>query len=976
MTKGKKLLSVVLALVLVFSAMSAAFVTFAVSPDDVVARINAFNGTTGSKATPEEIAEFEAIAKDYKALTDAQKDELDIIATGKILKLAFDRGQVVKAEEAGGDFYAKYVLADEYVDEVLGKTDNAKKAQAYWETFCETKVTVGGKEIAIKDAKAADIQADTEGVIAAAFDKAAADYKALGAGARYLPFLYYSSSYTSGDNKGLAVYYKNFSSPYDAIKEFYDYYKAVKEAENPFTEVAPSWQDKDKYPGGITDPQYKEDKAAYEDRKAQAQSSWCVYAWEKIVDIDAVLLKNVYDLGVEMTTLLEKYVKDNTSVSYDELNAVYAKFEALSEADAFVFSKSNYAAYKYVDTYGLISFKDVASAVKGVIGIPRVEAFVAAVNEATEPYTRAEVQKAIDAYNQIFAESIASIPAEAISKFEVMLVYMPASDAKPVLPDWTRPDLNYPILTCDKSLAFLVKILDKLANGAFALGGYSDLNDLLAKELYTNATIAAIPQALYPMLEQLLNDNGGGIAVSFLKLSPEKLAGVMDEEKFAAARDLFKSLTPEGGKDATANWANLDITKVANGTFGFQDGDREGFVNALAAVLRGLTAPLTSGLLKIDFENEVSVPNYVYGIYEKLLPILETLDLEGLMTSREYTKQFNAAQGNAKGDAAILPILNPIFDLVENKLAADPVSTIVDLLPKVAHLFTDDTINKQIQLLIDNLGMIGSFAGDLLAGLRIEPSMILDMINGVLSNLQIGSATLSLKLSDIDWELLASVAKPVAKASVSGENAYRVGFETNKGDSFLLIYRYLFNNLTEQNNMASIKAAVKALVKDFVLSNILGQTLTTIEGMSADEALVMTCQVLEVPEFPEEPDPEETTSEETTVEETTTEETTVEETTTEETTTEETTVEETTTEETTSEETTAEETTAEETTAEETKPEDTTAEATEAPEAEAPATEAPSTQEAPSNGDNLMLGAFAAVAILAGAAVVITKKRK
>lgn len=248
-------------------------------------------------------------------------------------------------------------------------------------------------------------------------------------------FLYYSSSYTSGDNSGLAVYYKNFSSPYDAIKEFYDYYKAVKEAENPFTEVAPSWQDKEKYPGGISDPQYKADKAAYDDRKAQAESVWCVYAWEKIADIDQTLLKNVYDLGVEMVTSLEKYVADNSSVTGEEFSAVYAKFEALSETDAFVFSKSNYASYKYVDTYGLISFKDAASTIKGLVGQPRVDAFVAAVNEATEPYTREAVQKAIDAYNQIFSESYSQIPAEVLDKFEDMIANMPASEEKPVLPE-------------------------------------------------------------------------------------------------------------------------------------------------------------------------------------------------------------------------------------------------------------------------------------------------------------------------------------------------------------------------------------------------------------------------------------------------------------------------------------------------------------------------------------------------------------
>ena len=904
MAKGKKLLSVVLALVMVFSAMSAALVAFAASPEDVVERINAFDGTTGSKATEEDIKEFESIAAEYKALTDAQKDELDITATGKLFKLAFDRGQVVKAEEAGDDFYAKYVLADEYADEVLGRTENADKAQAYWEAFCETKVTVGGKEIAIKDAKATDIQADTEGVIAAAFEKAAADYKALGAGARYLPFLYYSSSYTSGDNKGLAVYYKNFSSPYDAIKEFYDYYKAVKEAENPFTEVAPSWQDKEKYPGGISDPQYKADKAAYDDRKEQAQSAWCEYAWEKIADIDTVLLKNVYDLGVEMVNLLERYVKDSSSVTGEELSAVYAKYEALSETDAFVFSKSNYVSYKYVDTYGLVSFKDVASTIKGLVGAPRVEAFIAAVNGATEPYTREAVQKAIDAYNQVFSESYSQIPAEVMDKFEDMIANMPASEEKPVLPDWTRPDLKYPEEVGEKRTALLIETLDNMINNLIKQQGYDSIRDILAKELYTNYTVAMIPQALYPMLEQLLNDNGAGMAVGFLKITPQKLAAAMDEEKFAKARDLFNSLVPEGESDSTACWANLDLTKVENGTFGFQDGDREGFVNALAAVLRGLTVPLTSGLLAIDFTNEVKVPNVTYGIYENLLPVLEALDIEGLMTSKEYTDNFNATEGNAKGDAAILPILNPIFDLVENKLSAAPLSTLVDLLPKLAHVLNDNILNDQLQLIIaNNLGMIGSFAGDMLAGLKIEPSMIIGLVNSLLGNLQIGDVTLSLKLSDPDWVLLASTAKPVVKDSVTADNAYRVGFETNKSDAFLVTFRYLYENITEANNLASIKKAISSLVTDPSITQVIDQVLGSIAGLSADQALVMICDLLGVPEVEEPTEPTDPTT----------------------------------------------------------------------------PTE-PGTDDGnvtpPANGDTMMIGAFAAVAVLAGAALVITKKRK
>jgi hypothetical protein len=157
------------------------------------------------------------------------------------------------------------------------------------------------------------------------------------------------------------------------------------------------------------------------------------------------------------------------------------------------------------------------------------------------------------------------------------------------------------------------------------------------------------------------------------------------------------------------------------------------------------------------------------------------------------------------------PIINPIFDFIENKLAVDPVSTLVDILPKLAHVLNDNILNDQLQHIHGTLGMISSFVSSDL--LKIDPSMIVGLINGMLANIQIDDVTLSLKLSDIDWALLASTAKPVVKESVSGDNAYRVGFETNKGDSFLLIFRYLFNNLTEQNNMASIKAAVKALLK-------------------------------------------------------------------------------------------------------------------------------------------------------------------
>lgn len=909
MAKGKKLLSVFLALVMVFSAISAALIVFAESPEDVVERINAFDGTTDKNATEEDIKEFESIAAEYKALTDSQKDELDIVATGKLFKLAYQRGEVVNSDKVSAQ---KPAYADKFADEILGRSENAVKAREWWEKFSETTVTVAGEEVRIVSAKAADIQADTEGVIAAAFDKAIADYKNLEVAVkRYLPLVYYSSSYSpiESEEKGIAYYNWKYDDPTRSVKEFWDYYKAVKEAEVPFTEVAPDYKDKEKYPDGLRDPQYKADKAAYDDRKAQAEAVWCVYAWEQTVKVDETLIKPSYEVGVEMANLLKKYVADNSSVSGEEFSVVYAKYEALSDLDRLFFDSTKYMKYDYIDTYGLVPFTTIYSAIKGYAGAPRVEVFIKAVNEATEPYTREAVQKAIDAYNQIFSESYSQIPAEVLDKFEDMIANMPASEEKPVLPEWTRPDLKYPAEVDENRTALLVETLDTMINELIKQQGYDSIKDILEKELYTNYTVAMIPQALYPMLEQLLNDNGAGIALSFLSLSPQKLAKVMDEEKFAKARDLFNSLAPEGEKDSTAHWANLDLTKVENGTFGFQDGDREGFVNALAAVLRGVTVPLTTNpIIKVQFTNMAEQKNgsltgeYNYGLYEYLIPVLEALDVEGLMSSREYTEQFNAAEGNAKGDAAILPILNPIFDLVENKLSAAPLSTLVDLLPKLAHVLNDNILNDQLQLIHGTLGMISSFvSADLL---HIDPSAIIGLVNGLIGNLQIGDVTLSLKLSDPDWALLASTAKPVIKESVSGDNAYRVGFETNKSDAFLVTFRYLFENITEANNLASIKKAISSLVTDPSITQVIDQVLGSIAGLSADEALVMVCDLLGVPQGDESTDPTDPTT-----------------------------------------------------------PTD-------------PGTDDSGDVTPPANGDTMMIGAFAAVAVLAGAALIITKKRK
>lgn len=910
MAKSRKLLSVMLVLTIMFSTISAALVAFAAEPDNIVESINAYVEKYGEKAPDEAVSELEKICADYKALSDAQKDSLDIIATGSLFAATYDRvNNVNKAAGIKGDELKAKNGEDQ--DKLLGYTDAMKKAQEFANRInTETVKSIdGSKEVKINALTSAskwnDANYDKE-ALRAAFDKLVEDYKALDAATvRYLPNIY--TVY------GCYVFSRNsVYSPYEWSNKIYNVEKGYQESLNPFTEKSPSYVSKpnpDKFPGGETDPdyiaalekynQYLADKAAYDERKAAAESVWHDTARKFIKDVDAIANAVINDTEA-LFAVLTAYEADPSQINLDALSEAFAKTQEYNA----VYAKylSNNTSVKYLYGKELVGSKDIVAAAKAILGRPLLDAFIEAVNSVTEPYTREDVQKVIDAYNAVFSESYSQIPAEVMDKFEDMVANMPASEEKPILPEWTRPDLKYPAQVGEKRTELLIETLDTMILSLIKGQGYESIKDILSKELYTNYTVAMIPQALYPMLEQVLNDAGAGIAIGFLELSPQALAKVMDEEKFAKARDLFNGLAPEGEEDSTAHWSNLDLTKIENGTFGFQDGDREGFVNALAAVLRGLTVPLTSGLIAVDFVNEVKVPNVNYGIYENLLPVLEALDIEGLMTSKEYTDNFNATEGNAKADAAILPIINPVFDFVEKKLSAAPLATLVDILPKLAHVLNDNILNNQLQLIIENnLGMIGSFAGDMLAGLKIEPSAIIGLVNSLIGNLQIGDVTLSLKLSDPDWVLLATTAKPVIKDSITAENAYRVGFETNKSDTFLVTFRYLFENITEENNLASIKKAISALVTDPSITQVIDQVLGSIAGLSADEALVMICDLLGVPQVEEPTDPTTPTE---------------------------------------------------------------------------PGTDNGNNPTPPANGDSMMIGAFAAVAMLAGAALVITKKKK
>ena len=133
------------------------------------------------------------------------------------------------------------------------------------------------------------------------------------------------------------------------------------------------------------------------------------------------------------------------------------------------------------------------------------------------------------------------------------------------------------------------------------------------------------------------------------KLDKETCAGAIAALN-AAAATLGADGKPVDKLDA---WQYLT---VVDGDFGFANGDKEGFLDAVASLFR----PLSLLTTVVSFENTTSLfygPQL--GIYEDLIPIFEALGIKDFMTSDEYTAYVKkGANTNEKMDRRIRGIID------------------------------------------------------------------------------------------------------------------------------------------------------------------------------------------------------------------------------------------------------------------------------------------------------------------------------
>lgn len=304
-------------------------------------------------------------------------------------------------------------------------------------------------------------------------------------------------------------------------------------------------------------------------------------------------------------------------------------------------------------------------------------------------------------------------------------------------------------LTKDDYAKMLGEIDEVLNQFAYEFGGGTTLSQLLQTELYSNTLVSTLVKAIYSMLA----DESMAALLSMLDIDPTP-AGVANaiQGQYPATAEKLRKLS---------SWEKLNEKTF---TWGFSNGSKTGFTNALTCVLRPFF-PMFKFLLAGGSMNILDVIE-IYGsngYNTAVIPLLEALGCDAALI-----KPYSQYAASASTDSVLTDILNPITALLD-RLIAKPVSTIVEILPNLMYFVDSNGINIcvdnllfPIKVLLEKLGMSDLLAGGI-------PGLQQFDIKSLLSSIDMGEIGISFENIDLSQvkNMGVTVTKP-SKSTVNG----------------------------------------------------------------------------------------------------------------------------------------------------------------------------------------------------------------
>lgn len=569
------------------------------------------------------------------------------------------------------------------------------------------------------------------------------------------------------------------------------------------------------------------------------------------------------------------------------------------------------AGFNLTDSIG--TFKTMVADLAADVEETAAERFIRIVNSVEEPYDNADIAMVKTAYELL--PNNASIPAEVMQKYHAILACIGpdiASTEQPDLSGFEKTVVTYPTGVTKSQVEQAIPKLDELIDTILPLLGVEGMDDglnaYIQNDLYTNATIGALAKTLaslgtlevggMSLFYGSTQEYASAVALFFLVVdqeaymnpdldleNPPEDLGIEDTYVGAVRKFLAYSMEPDP-EVAQTMW---DEMTFESGDFNFEDGDKEGFKDALAALFRPFNIinimgaqVLISDFLRLptNFINQIDTENgtYTYGAYEDLVPLFETLGFEDVKSSHEYTLAYLAmvsedtpeTEGyySMRGlEAAVRPLLDSIFLMVDD-LGEAPVETLLDLLTRLAYTIKTGMLDTQVHAMLDHLGFGEIDWGEILGGLGLNWDLSLtseglyDLIAPLLEDITVKDAeideetgeeitpatTITIKLDKEKFVQfindLGGCGDAVVADSVARGTAYRLAVEPDRADALLVLFRWLYGELTTEENIDAFKTAVEVSDMDSTVKTVLKVVLSAVSKIPADTAFVFVINLL------------------------------------------------------------------------------------------------------------------------------------
>lgn len=364
--------------------------------------------------------------------------------------------------------------------------------------------------------------------------------------------------------------------------------------------------------------------------------------------------------------------------------------------------------------------------------------------------------------------------------------------------------------------------IDDLLNEFVKESGESEtIREVLQPQIYSNKLVSELVVGIYSALsgeelKQLTELMG-------LSVSPSDLAAELTEAKFSTVKAQLNSCY---------SW---NVVKTDNITWGFKDGDKDGFVDAVSAVFRPFDEIFRMLLAggKIQLFGAVDIYGSD-GYNTAIIPVLEALGVssESILTQQEYVKAIENSD-------VMRPIAVSLTSLIE-RILDRPVYTVTQILPNIMYFFN----NSGIEIVIKNLlHPVFSVMEKLGLSDMLDMSQMTQMDMSSVMESMTKEMDLGMTLPELDLKQFGNMGQLVSVPSKRTQQGSLIMIYSVQADQtavLITLLRWLVTGMKmpgNENMMASFMGGGSGGGEDDMFASYSADITKELETMSVDETI-------------------------------------------------------------------------------------------------------------------------------------------